>query len=453
MIGNLMQLPHLYTAAMEPLLNIPRIYTGIAEWLFSLIFIIFAEKRFTGIRLYAIIIGFLAVICGFQILAGILPLYLWIPGMVFAVALMMAFILVAADVNIFKAGYLVVQAFVIAEFTASFQWQIYYYAVEFFKLDFQFLSELLLIIIYSIVFYIIYLLESRYRKKGLIIDVQQNDLLTFLGIATIIFFISNISFISVNTPLSGRYPAEIFYIRTLVDFAGIVILYSQREHKVVVNSLLEINQMEVLLRKQYEQYATYQESMDIINQKYHDLKNQLVAIREEKDLKKRELYLQEMEDDIKWYEAQYKTGNQVLDTLLTTKNLTCISHNINMSCIADGSLLSFISTVDLCSIFGNALDNAIEGVSEIEDPDKRLIKIAVFSQKDLLLIRFENYFVNRLSYVNGNLTTTKESKTLHGFGLKGIRNIVDKYHGSVSINTDNNWFNLTLLIPITKNKE
>jgi len=434
----------------EQLLDIPRIYTAIAEWLFCLIYIVFAKKRFNKPITTIIAIGFFGVISGFQLLAGIQPLYLWIPGMVIAVGLMLLFIYTVSDVSILSAIYMVVQAFVIAEFAASLQWQMFYYAEQSFHIDFKYLSELLIVLIYGTVFLAVYMMESRYRKKGLITDIKQSDVISFLGIAILIFAISNISFVSVNTPLSGRYPLEIFYIRTLVDFVGIVILYSQMEHKLVINSQMELAQMENLLHKQYEQYYMSQESMDIINQKYHDLKNQLVIIRNEKDVDKRELHIQNLENEIKRYEAQYKTGNQVLDTLLTSKTLACIEQNINVTCIADGILLDFISTMDLCSIFGNALDNAIEGVTSIEDEGKRLIKLAVFSQNDLLLIRFENYFVNTLSYSNGNLVTTKQNMKYHGYGIKSIRNIVEKYGGSVCINTENNWFKLIILIPIPK---
>jgi hypothetical protein len=432
----------------DPFLQFPRIYTAIAEWLFCLCYIIYAKKRFGGWKFFGLIVLFLAILIGFHTFASTFPLFLWIPGMVFGVLLMFTFIYVTVDVNLITAGYLVIQAFVMAEFTASFYWQIYYYAIQSFHINFQYLSELLLFIIYGLVFALIFYVESRYKNKRLVSEVKQNDLLSFIWIGTFIFTMSNMSFISVNTPLSGRYPAEIFYIRTLVDFSGIIILYSQREHKRAVNTMMELHQMDSLLSKQYEQYSISQDVIDIINQKYHDLKNQLSIIRQEKNIEIKEKHLDQLGNDIKWYEAQYNTGNHVLDTILTSKSLSCMEKHINISCIADGELLNFISTMDLCSIFGNALDNAIENMETIEDPDKRLIKIAVFSQNQLLLIRFENYFVHPLNFQNGIFLTTKKDTLFHGFGLKSIRQIVDKYSGSVSIKTENNWFNLVLLIPI-----
>ena len=62
-----------------------------------------------------------------------------------------------------------------------------------------------------------------------------------------------------------------------------------------------------------------------------------------------------------------------------------------MTCVANGSLLDFINTMDICSIFGNALDNAVECEKEISDKEKRLIHVTVSEQKGFVLMRFENY--------------------------------------------------------------
>jgi sensor histidine kinase regulating citrate/malate metabolism len=72
----------------------------------------------------------------------------------------------------------------------------------------------------------------------------------------------------------------------------------------------------------------------------------------------------------------------------------------------------------------------------------------VFAQNELLLIRFENFYLNPLEIYNGNFITTKKDTRYHGYGLKGIKSIIGKYGGSVSIKTDNNWFRLVILIPI-----
>jgi len=111
-----------------------------------------------------------------------------------------------------------------------------------------------------------------------------------------------------------------------------------------------------------------------------------------------------------------------------------------------------METMDICSIFGNALDNAIESVIKLEDKEKRLIHVTVSQQKSFLMIRVENYFEGGLEYAKGQLESTKKEKAFHGYGIKSIRYTVNKYDGAVDIDTKDNWFNLRILIPL-ENKE
>lgn len=90
-----------------------------------------------------------------------------------------------------------------------------------------------------------------------------------------------------------------------------------------------------------------------------------------------------MEQEIRSYEAQNKTGNEVLDTILTSKSLYCQQHGITLTCVADGAALDFMDTMDLCSLFGNALDNAIESVEKLPDSEQRLIHLVVTRKRTL----------------------------------------------------------------------
>ena len=190
------------------------------------------------------------------------------------------------------------------------------------------------------------------------------------------------------------------------------------------------------------------ESIELINYKYHDLKHQIEMLRKEQDPEKRTAFLNQMEDEIKQYELQNKTGNNVLDTVLTGKSMYCDKHGITLTSVVDGSLLDFMETMDICSIFGNALDNAIESVLAIPEKEKRLIHVTVTKQKSFILIRVENYFEGNLEYSNGELESTKKEKTFHGYGIKSIRYTANKDDGAVDIDTENQWFNLRILIPM-----
>lgn len=197
----------------------------------------------------------------------------------------------------------------------------------------------------------------------------------------------------------------------------------------------------------------YRDNIELLNRKYHDMKHQISVIRAEDDPIKKEAYLEEMDSGIRIYEAQNKTGNSVLNTILTSKRMYCVQHDINFTCVADGRLLDFMEVMDICTVFGNVLDNAIESVEQLCDPSLRLIRAAVFAQNNFLMIRVENYCETELTMDDGLPVTTKGDKRYHGYGIKSMRYTIEKYEGSLTIHTENHWFTLRILIPILRKQQ
>jgi uncharacterized tellurite resistance protein B-like protein len=305
-----------------------------------------------------------------------------------------------------------------------------------------------MIIIYSVVAGILYIMLKRSLPQDGKMDLTWKSFFSAFMIGVAAFAISNLSFVTKNTPFSGQYALEIANIRTMIDLAGIAMLYAHLVQCSENKTRRELEAVQSVLQNQYQQYKQSRESINLINYKYHDLKHQIGVLRAEQDPDKRDAFLNQMEDEIKAYELQNKTGNSVLDTVLTGKSLYCDKHGITLTSVADGHLLEFMDTMDICSIFGNALDNAIECELKIPDKEKRLIHVTVSQQKNFLMIRFENYYEGNLKYREGRLATTKKEKGFHGYGIKSIRYTVNKYEGAVSISTENSWFELKILIPI-----
>lgn len=427
--------------------DIPRLYTAINEWAGCVIYILIMRRRWKGIKLWFCLAMVLCVLCMLQSVNGELPLTLWVPGMAAAVLLMFLFILGCCDISVMDTGACCARAFVLAEFVASFEWQVY----MFFELKGflpQWTSVFFMLIFCSGVYLVVYILESQHMQKGRNLGISERELFSSILIAAASFFISNISFIYKDTPFSGGVGMGILYIRTLVDFAGFVILFAQQDKWQELHMRRELEAINHILKQQYGQYQLSRENIEMLNRKYHDMKHQINMIRMESDPVKKEEYLEEMERGIKMYEAQNKTGNSVLDTILTNKSIYCVQNGINFTCVADGTLLKFIDVMDICSIFGNVLDNAIESVEKLDDIDLRLIRLAVFTQNDFLMIRVENYCVSEPIMDEGLPITTKEDKQLHGYGIKSIRLAVEKYNGSLTIHSQNQWFTIRILIPI-----
>ena len=233
----------------------------------------------------------------------------------------------------------------------------------------------------------------------------------------------------------------------LAQIVCIIILYMQNELFKKSDMKQELALMNLLWKKEQEQYHLIRENIALINQKSHDLKHQIRALRQASK-EEFEQYLDEMEDSIRIYEAIVKTGNDVFDTILTEKSLYCKEREIQVTCVADGSQMDFINTVDLYAILRNAMDNAIEAVEKFEEKEKRQIDVLIYRQQNFLVMNIMNPMQEQLVYEEDLPVTTKGDKKYHGFGLRSIRYIAKKYDGFVNISEEDGCFSLKILMPI-----
>ena len=184
----------------------------------------------------------------------------------------------------------------------------------------------------------------------------------------------------------------------------------------------------------------------MINQKSHDLKHQLQALALVSD-EERKRQIQETSRAIDFYDATVKTGNEALDTLLTEKSVYCTNRSIRLSCMVSSENLRKIALIDLYTLLGNAIDNAIESVERIENPEQKVISLSILDRGNILYIQLENYFDGTLT-MQGDLPQTRKKDTFsHGYGVKSIRNIVRRYGGTMGIRTEGQIFCLEIIIP------
>lgn len=433
--------------------NIPRLFTALAEWIACLVYLFQYRRRLQGIQLGMVLAGFLLLQSIWLVSTDTLSIVFWMPAMSIAIAGMFILILLCSQLDWKSAAYCTVRAFLLAEFAASLEWQLYYYTAYQVEQNNPVLSLLYLFFVYGIVFYCMYRLEKHVTSYQTRLVISQNELWSAVVMGAAVFLISNLSFITTNTPFSSPFIREIFTIRTLVDLSGVVILYAYHVQRAELHTKRELDAIKSILQNQYVQYRQSRESIDLINRKYHDLKHQIAVLRAEEDPTKRAAFLDQMEQEIQHYEAQNKTGNPVLDTVLTGKSLYCAKHKIKLTCVANGHLLDFMDVMDICTLFGNALDNAIECELKIAEKELRLIHLEVFSQKNFLIIHCENYCQDALSFEDGVPITTKQDQDYHGYGIKSIRYTAQKYGGSLSVSLNDNWFVLNILIPLQADPE
>lgn len=426
--------------------DIPRLYTALAEWGACMVYILFLERRLKGWKLWTWAGALLVFLSAFLVLTDDFPIVLWIPCMAAALGIMALLLGSCCRVEWRDAAYYTVQAFVLAEFAASLEWQLHCFLL----LDEGspvFPSAALLLGVYLSCFLGLGWLLRRFVSEPGALNVTWGELGSAVIIGISEFAASNLSFLSVQTPFSSQYSGDIYNIRTIMDLGGLAILYAHHVQCHDMRVRRELEAVQSALRTQYQQYQLSRESIDLINRKYHDLKHQITVLRAEPDSAKRSAFLDQMEEEIRVYEAQNKTGNQVLDTILTSKSLYCARNGISLTCVADGSLLDFMEPMDLSAVFGNALDNAIECEEGIPDREKRLIHVTVSARQGFVLVRFENYCEGSLRFAGGLPVTTKADTDYHGYGLKSIQFVAKKYGGNISARMEKQWFVLQLLLP------
>ena len=405
---------------MELINDIPRLYTGLAEWAACLVVLLNCRRKVQTAPFIAISAAAVVLQCGFLMMtddieAGIV----WILVMIAAFFFMCLYIFLCADISAKGAVYKAAAAFLHAEFAASLEWQLYFWLLKRIRVNTA-LSALLLAIVYAAVFSLFFYLSKRHITDEFIKTLSWKEVTSMSILMLFIFAFSNLSFFLSGSPFSGRLAEDIFAIRTLADGFGVAVYWG---FQISISELLtqkELYAMRHVLSSQYEQFRYYQESEEMIHMMQHDLKHQIEGLRGETNEQEREAWLGKIENELdKWWLPQ-RTGNAVFDTILSA----------------------------ICTIFGNALDNALESVVMIPDPQKRLIHVSVSAQKNFIFINISNTLGTDLIESEDSLLTTKEDKKNHGYGLKGIRYAVGKYGGHAAYKAEDGWFRLNILIPM-----
>lgn len=290
--------------------------------------------------------------------------------------------------------------------------------------------------------YILYALLFASRLNRTESALRKNKMVVLINFFTIII----VTCLSTIFNRFGKNSGEvIWFVCSLYAICGsFVILFSL--HVIARNDDLktENETLERMLQLKSQQYVFSKETIEAINIKCHDMKHKIYRLKDKIATEE----INELEQSINIYDLSLATGNNALDIVLTEKGLVCQPQNIRFTCIADGKLLAFMSDVDIYSLFGNAIDNAIAAVKDLP-ADKRVIDISVKRAMDMCSIHFENWYDGQLLFDENNLpVTTNDDKLNHGFGLKSVKRTVEKYNGYMKISAEDGVFKLNMSFPL-----
>lgn len=247
---------------------------------------------------------------------------------------------------------------------------------------------------------------------------------------------------SYSTLLGIVYSLAMGLVYVLLLYMQYTILFKQKYERDKIVQEQQNIAIEAVSKEAYRQYRALKANMDTINIKCHDLKHQLNALS---NLDSREV--EEIVSAVAFYDSAADTGNPVLDTILTGTAMRCAAEKIRFTHVADGRLISFMSEMDTCALFGNILENAIEYVRTLEE-DKRFIRLWLSQRGEMAVISCENYFEGTLEQRDGLPVTHKEDKLNHGFGIKSIMRTAEKYGGYARVETNGNSFTVTAIMRI-----
>ena len=203
-------------------------------------------------------------------------------------------------------------------------------------------------------------------------------------------------------------------------------------------------QEQFTINRMNEQFCYYREKEEDekrVRALYHDMKNHLLILEKQNSQEVKQMAA-DLRRQISDYEDYVHTGNDFLDVIIRDKVKKAKEQGIDFLAVIDFTAGDFIEPLDISTIFGNALDNALEASVKLP-PEQRLITVKAGCNHDMLMIVFENNAV--MGKMKG---TSKEDEFLHGFGIPNIRKAVEKYNGECVIRQENGMFVMKHIIPL-----
>lgn len=262
-------------------------------------------------------------------------------------------------------------------------------------------------------------------------------------------------------------------IPTISSFADFVLLYGSYEQWITVTVILclciinlaffylyqgVVSNCEVEMQNQslLLQNKAYQQQLDMIHateeslkRARHDFKNHLIALEElSKSNERTDLqeYFEKLGREYQLSDDSICTGNKILDGLMNHKLKIMMATGADIHTKMEIPENIDVNSFDLVVVIGNLLDNAIESLSKQK---KGSFKMEISYRQGMLLIHAENTFEGEIIRKGEMLISTKKNASeSHGIGLSNVRRVIEKYNGEMMIDTENNLFNVHIIMYI-----
>ena len=267
-------------------------------------------------------------------------------------------------------------------------------------------------------------------RMWLVIDII--SLASAVGLITFIYY----------SPMDRAYTSYPACIACFLTSMGALYLTSY------VAKTIKSNMEMQNLKYQQSYYEELEENQKTVRKIRHDMKNHLSVIYsfiQNRDFHGAEKYFRELSGELTVNNRIF-CKNSIVNAVLNSKYNTALENKVD--CFFNISIdgLLGIDDISLCSLFSNTLDNAIEACEKIQDTSKRQISLKARYDKGYFSYEISNSKRNPITVKKNRYVTEKTDKTLHGFGVQNVRDMVEKYAGDMDISYTDDRFTITILI-------
>ncbi len=275
-----------------------------------------------------------------------------------------------------------------------------------------------------------YTVKTLVPRMWMVLDLVA--LTSFVGVVTVIHH--------TNTIVSyTAYPA---CIASIITTLGCCYLCTYMAKTVQADMALET------IQYQQSYYEELEQNQQTIRRLRHDMKNHLNIIGtflRNKETDKAIQYLKDLNQEFTSNLRVY-CPNGIVNAILNNKEQIALDANIQCNFQIDLAQSPNIEDVDLCSILGNTLDNAIEALRKMPEISKRSLAVKARYTDGFFSYEIKNAKVNEIAIDHGQFITDKTDKRSHGIGLRSVKNIVEKYGGEIDISYTKDTFTVTIMI-------
>ena len=201
---------------------------------------------------------------------------------------------------------------------------------------------------------------------------------------------------------------------------------------------------------QYQQsyYQELEQNQQTVRRLRHDMKNHLNIIGtflRDNEIEQAKEYFQELNREFASNLKVY-CPNKIVNAVLNSKEQLALDSNIQCDFQIDLETSPKIDDIDLCSILGNTIDNAIEALGKVPELSERTLSLKARYTNSFFSYEIKNSKINEIQKKGGRFLTDKIEKEAHGIGLRSVQTIVEKYNGDMDISYTNDTFTVTIMI-------